>query len=976
MTVSNLRQNILIDVQGSQDSVKPGETCTRIITIRNRGQRKVNLTLYLQSKEEMLLQWYDLNVLTSSAQFQDKKREISILIEPGDTNEYRIELIFSVPQTTEPRIYNYEICTQDTQDMGEFIPPRPQQLRVEASRHYLESRHEPNFVVEPQNNSENPLSLKPGEKSEITVKVKNRSVRVDWFYLTFPELDAKWFVNDAETNLTPEIRLNPGQEATFNVSLRPPEHTPPGNYFSTIRLRSHISNTVLLDMIYFNILVDDRLQLSDMSPTLCKIPTTNKKNPCFEFHISNLGNIPRNLNFKAADEEGLFHYQTRTSKDKEQLKLLNPGETENIILVPQIKKRWFFRRPWKGEGQVIPFVIDIQDSVPVQLPDRLAGTIIWKPYSRLERWLLITIPIIIILGLLGLLVYKVQEIVWNAIVLPTLKPQITEVSTTEKSYQAESNNQIKLNWEIHNIAQLSQVKLTSLHNDIKSKTVIYDLNTASITEQLASNQDSLISFGKLQNQNNQLSKLTPKIIKLNDGTIKQEQDNFCQIEPVVTNKSFIHSVWKFIYAGNQEMKDYISYENKAIKCRKILAVPLPIQTEKPNNNTNFTNEAILNKSVKPQHGNYEFQVELMTDLDISAKKIIKDIKVTPAPEAPPEVPPPSPEILTFASKIPIYRKSDNSKAPTVNSQSQPQLPTAPIKVSWSIANPKTVFLIKISTVFIGLDGSVTEKPQILPFSLEKGIVKGLEKYCPIPEKTKPLTCDNVPINNTVKSGQYKFIITAFSRPEAKPKLKENGIKPSSKVNQEPLPEIKEIEISKTIESVQVKPSLPEITAFKAEDKTPVEEETKPEDKTSSKNEIQSPSYVVMVDPIKNKGAIDVNLTWNIKHSDPVTVELLPAPGVLPLNAPNQMVYRLSPNPGATPITLKVTNQVGESVTRTIVLQVAQILPPPVTGNAQKQSPTVPAPPLPDGATPSSTSPSNSISNPEEFLPFELPPRAN
>ena len=491
--------------------------------------------------------------------------------------------------------------------------------------------------------------------------------------------------------------------------------------------------------------------------------------------------------------------------------------------------------------------------------------------------------------------------------------------------------------------------------------------------------------------------------------------NFCQIEAIVPDKSFIQSMRKSVYASKQEMKDYIDHETKAIKCRKIPAVALP-STQSLNSNNNYS-IAASEQVAKRQDGNYEFKIELFSDNPspdksckaistnstnnwqflnllnsqakaetcsqtpegktlnvLSASKIIKDIKVAPALPLPPEIPPPSPEILTFASKVPIYRKSDNSKTVTVNSQAQPQLPTGPIKVSWSIANPKTVFLIKINTIFLGLDGSVTDKPQTQSFSLQNGFPKGLEKYCPIPEKTKPLTCDNVPINNTAKSGQYKFIITAFSRPEANSKLKGNIRKPLDKVNPEPLPDIKEI--SKTIESVQVKPSLPEIIAFKAEDKTPVEEETKPEDKISSKNEIQSSSYVVMVDPTKNKGAIDVNLTWNIKHSDPVTVELLPAPGVLPLNAPNQMLYRLSPNPGATPITLKVTNQVGESVTQTIVLQVAQILPPPVTGNAQKQAPTVPAPPLPDGATPSSTSPSNSISNPEEFLPFELPPRAN
>ncbi len=234
-----------------------------------------------------------------------------------------------------------------------------------------------------------------------------------------------------------------------------------------------------MDIVYFNIQIDQRLTL-DFSPTSRKIPASDSS---FEIKVCNLGNIQRRLQIQAEDEEGLFTYKIVPQDLK-----LERGQEGKFSLNPQPKKWW--RRPW-SEGQTIPFHVQISNiqsfidnpEIPVTLllPENPSGTIIWQPHPSWQRSLLIVIPkllgSILLLAILGWLLFSgckfAYSWVWQSIVKPSLEPKITEFSPLEKTYQVGQGDGIRVNWEIRNLGQLTNIKVTSLHNEVDSSTYTY-----------------------------------------------------------------------------------------------------------------------------------------------------------------------------------------------------------------------------------------------------------------------------------------------------------------------------------------------------------------------------------------------------------------------------------------------------------------------------------------------------------------------
>jgi len=930
MTVSNIGKNIVVDVQGSQEQVEPGgQAYQRYITIKNGGKKPAKITLWLTTKDthsQQLLRWYSLIENSPHSYPSDEKREISIEnLEPDQKRN--ITLTIQVPQTAEPGTYNYEIRAEDAENQGESVL-RPQQFQVRPSKQYLESRNEPSFTVEPQTSSEQPYELAPGDRFPLKITVENRSRHVDRFFIAFPELDNSWFENYIHTLSADGLPLNPGEIGSFNLLLRPPEHTPAGQYFSTIRLKSETTNLVFLDIVYFNIQIDQRLTL-DLSPASRKFPTADSS---FEITVYNPGNIQRHLQIQAHDEEGLFLYKIEPASLK-----LERGQEGKFSLNPQPKKGW--RRGW-SEGQTIPFHLQISNiqsfidntefpAVTLDLPENPSGTIIWQPRPSWQRFLFTKVPKLLLLGLLllvlGLLIDSgckfAYSWVWQSIVKPSLQPNITEFSSIEKTYQAGQDDGIRVNWEIRNLGQLSQIVVTPYHFIQPSS------NTKSLKPLL---QPYVYNLVKQQNQ---------FILKPNTQNRNQEEPG-CKIESVKPDSSPLHSFWKFVYQQQKEMQVNNNFEAQAIQCRKILIVPfekgkliegnyeLKIETfANDKSKENF----LLDKQAKNQEPNLwqRMRIDLQKLLNftdysssthqsntLSAVKTLKEIKVTPAPLPP--LPPPA-EILTFSSKIPIYRESATVKNGTAASEpsSSAQLPTTPIKLNWVIANPETIKELQLTIFALGLDGA-TATPSTIIYRLQKGVPVNL----PCQLRNQLLICENVPIE-TKTPGQYKFNLTAI---------------PTEKVK----------EISKSIEAVQIKPMLPQIENFQV----------------NNQDTLENPNQVFTINPAK--GPMDVFLTWKVKNPTKVTVELLPAPGIV-APSKNEIKYSLSPSPGSKILTLKVTNQVGESITRSVVLETTPIVSPTVKSSTQR-TPSSP----PNGAMPSSTVPSKS----GELQPFELPPKTN
>jgi hypothetical protein len=1014
MTVSNIRQNIIIDAQGGSTKIEPGKPHLRYITLHNRSKEKVNLVIWLYAKDansQTLLRWYHFEKIDNTS---ERKRELPISIEAERTKE--VKLIFEIPQSAEPRVYNYEIRAQDT-NTGIEVSPRPQQLQIPFTQQYRESRKEPNYQITPQTNSEQPYLLEPGQALPIDIRVENRSHLVDRFNLTFPELDKSWF-----EDYTDELPLNPGGVDNFKLSLRPPAGTPAGEYFSTIRLRSQNENQVFLGVIYFTIQVSDRLT-AELSPPSRTIPSANKS---FELKVFNPGNISRHVRIDVRDDEGVFEYLIQP----DYLEILSSKE-EKIVITPIVKKELIEKRFWKGEEVTIPFQVYFQNTSPeieeleaihnlsrsklinldnaqpltldalpeieipgFYLPENISGSIIWKPNPSWQPWALRQTPKILIWALILLALIALGNFannwIWQFIVKPTLKPTVTGFSTTEKNYQIRQQNEINLNWEISNIAQLSQVKLTAFKSNINLHTISYNFTfnqcdtgpvqgdkessqkvsnsfmCGSMIQELSPERNNFISFNKPNWQ--EPSKKNPiQIYNINakiNTKSNSEQSNICQLEVVpARNKSFITKIWEFIYKDKPEMQENVEYQNKVLKCNMVSVADLSIQpqliaTENKikvlerdgyldiksmyelfNLKNEFNNLITFNNIDKA--GNYDFKIDIIPN-DISgessipsASQTIKDVKVLPAQPEPPL----QPEIQTFASTVPIYRETNTQDTTSNKPRSQTKTPATTIKLNLAIANPENISSLVIQGIRTELNGTIRQLPK-KTYSLNNLIGNEQTKTPKLTGceyESKILTCRNIPIEGSTP-GQYQFSLTVIPRAGEKTQ----HLKP----------------VTKNIDAVQIKPMLPEITNFKVNDQ----------------DTLTRPNHVFKVDP--NRGALDVFMDWEVKNRDHVTVELLPAPGVLPKNI-DKVKYSLSPNPGSTTLTLRATNQIGESVMRSVVLESVPVasIPPnnPAATRGTGASQTAPTPPA-DGSAPNVEE--GTQVDPENLPPFELPPRAN
>jgi hypothetical protein len=280
-------------------------------------------------------------------------------------------------------------------------------------------------------------------------------------------------------------------------------------------------------------------------------------------------------------------------------------------------------------------------------------------------------------------------------------------------------------------------------------------------------------------------------------------------------------------------------------------------------------------------------------------------------------------ISTFTTKATVYREAGSAQ-----SSPTPKLPNSPILLNWSITNPKQLSAIELSWVHLGLDGKVTTSP-VKGYSVTDGVLEELGNC-----KTQGtlLICDNIPTAATF-AGQYSFTLTPIPIGNAQPA----------------------IAAAKTIQNIQVRPPLPQIAAFIV----------------NGKSVIDHPKQVVVINPAQ--GALEVPISWTVPNRDKMKVELLPSPRLIDPTRPSTLTYPLSPKSN-NEIVLKVTNQVGETIEQSVVIETTEYIPPE-RAVLPSLPPLPPAPLPPDGATPSGA-PSKPPEKPEELVPYELPPQSN
>ncbi len=242
-----------------------------------------------------------------------------------------------------------------------------------------------------------------------------------------------------------------------------------------------------------------------------------------------------------------------------------------------------------------------------------------------------------------------------------------------------------------------------------------------------------------------------------------------------------------------------------------------------------------------------------------------------------------------------------------------------IFLNWKLTNPDQIKELKL----IGRAPDESVNSPLKRFDFSKDIAKGLKKYCTINDI---LTCTNVP-TDAIQAGDYTFELTVI------PKKGQGEPSDSKKTN-----------------PIKIKSKPPQILLFQINGKEAL------------------PKYLVQID--KEKPPVILSLSWRVEGDKDTKVELLPAPGVVPLQG--AIPYPLAQKPGSETITLQVTNTAGEKIMRSFTLETIEVPPPPVPSprpdakasplpNIVPASPVLPppppVPPPPSPGTAASPSPS-------------------
>lgn len=388
-------------------------------------------------------------------------------------------------------------------------------------------------------------------------------------------------------------------------------------------------------------------------------------------------------------------------------------------------------------------------------------------------------------------------------------------------------------------------------------------------------------------------------------------------------------------------------------------------------------------------GNYVFELQIFSKKDKDAasdSRKTQTIRILPLP---------LPKVVEFYSTKPVYEEvttdgnnnlsGDKKASGTTNNLTANPAANNPatILLNWKVINPEQLKELKL----IGRtpDGTVTSPLKTYNFS--QGIPNELKNFCTVQDG---LICRNV-ATDARKAGDYVFELTVVTQ-------KEQG----------------ENVISKKTDTIKIQNLQPKIVFFKIN------------------NQNVLPKYVL---PLNKNLVKFFVISWKVEGSKDIKVELLPAPGTVPLQG--SIPYPLSQKPTQETITLKVTSASGQQVERSVTIDIFEppkavsspkpvvpnsptarsnppflrpgspvltpaspILPPappvssqtpagatgaqsPAPGGTQSPAPGGAQSPAPGGTqspTPGGTPPANpnspSLSDPGSLSPSELPPQPN
>ena len=232
---------------------------------------------------------------------------------------------------------------------------------------------------------------------------------------------------------------------------------------------------------------------------------------------------------------------------------------------------------------------------------------------------------------------------------------------------------------------------------------------------------------------------------------------------------------------------------------------------------------------------------------------------------------PRPEIISFGSTRPTYQEvsyilPESSKKNKLNVKKNRKSVNSQIKLNWAVNNPEQLQSIQI----IGRtpEGLVTSPLRTYDFS--QGIPPQLQGYC---RDGKPLVCVNVS-TGIQRPGDYIFEIIAIPKGKVSDKV-----------------------ATKKTDLIKILPKPSRILDFKINGE---------------------PAPTKFLIPITNKKVSPkVDISWRVDASNGAKVELIPAPGTVPLSG--SIPLTLQPEPTDLTIRLQVSGIDGQQVSRSVIL---------------------------------------------------------
>ncbi|MEG4805139.1 hypothetical protein QUB63_33220 [Microcoleus sp. ARI1-B5] len=762
------------DFSVEANEITRGATAKRDIIVKNLGDKKADIVIWIavgDAKAEPLLRWCN---------FSEKN---PLKLEPKD--ERKVTLLFEVPAQANPGLYNYEILIEAPVQYPDKLFRRPQQIRVSrAADRDGEWDTEPGFTLQPLTSSTNPYLLQVGDKLEVKVTVRNRSKRVDRFYLICPELTHDWYsVRYPESSIetaglvqeTDGLQLNPGNAGEITLILHPPHFTTAGNYFPTVRLISrNREDLVLLDLVYLQLLADETLDVQ-LHPLSLRIPT---ENGVFEVKLTNQGNITREIAIAASDRDRLFNYTPEFPAV-----LLSPQDSSNIPFKVQPRKWW--RRPFWGKALEFNFEIQLENNPVSLLPETLKppalpkdlpqGTLIWEP----RPWWQVLLPILLLLLLLLGLISVGAFLFWQK---AYILPKINRVEPVAKVYQEIAAKPVNLNltlsnwrswefknWRFQRNSKLSTVKIIPQSRAGNDKIISYNYNDLlKFCQQVGEG----LNCKNIPTETKQAGEYTFKIevypLGQNKPSDAKETDSII-IEPIATPKVIQFSSSKSIYReiiGEQVLLNWkisnpdrilniiITQQNNnasPVKKTFIYCNPQNSQTqelqpktnsiEKINNREFLVCQGVATNVTQP--GDYTFKLEVFSKQNPTQPS---DTKQTDTIALQPS---PIPKVL---DKILPNKANYEYKEP--------------VFLNWRLSHPSQIKEMRI--IQQGSDGSMMQNT--LPLSQCK-----IQRSSPSiaqpnpPASTEPannldvdiVTCENIRFTPTA-AGSYTYKLQVFS----------------------------------------------------------------------------------------------------------------------------------------------------------------------------------------------------------------------